>query len=250
MLGDAGIIYRSNDDGKTFDSSTPLWFDAGDAPANVVVTQGRIWKAVTSHRDPTFASAPIDADLMDADSWTIADRSKCPGVKRDVEGVTVLCRDGRVINAAPGKLPDEFRGAGFVYSDGPSRTTHEDTVGVGYGRLPQRGKFSIVYDGESDMYWALSNTFEGQPRNVLGLFSSRDLGSWKLEKEVLRGPSSRFHGFQYPDITIDGDDMVFVSRTAWEDSRGLSSRWHDGNMLTFHRISNFRGGEGVCSVAP
>ena len=103
------------------------------------------------------------------------------------------------------------------------------------------GKFSMLYDKKSDKYWALTNMPGGDPRHTLTLHSSTNLKSWTFEREVLRGPSSKFHGFNYPDMHIDGDDIVFVSRTAWEDASGQPPRWHDGNMFTFHRIPAFRG---------
>lgn len=248
-----GIIYSSADGGASWDDGTLLPFPAGDAPSNVVVSEGRIWKAAGSLDDDgnhgaTLISAPVDADLTDPDSWTAAEGSRRPEWdaqvdevrtvgSRDVEGVTVLHRDGRVMN-----ISNARSGAAIVTSDGPTRTTHDvedDNVD-----LPNRGKFSVVYDEQSDRWWALVNGPNGQPRNVVNLFSSTDLRNWELEREVLWGPSSRFHGFNYPEIEIVGDDMVFVSRTAWEDERGRSDRWHDGNMLTFHRVRDFRDGAG------
>ena len=50
----------------------------------------------------------------------------------------------------------------------------------------------------------------------------------------------RYMAFQYPDPHVHGDDIVFVSRTAWETKMGQANRWHDANMMTFHRIRNFR----------
>ena len=243
-----GIIYQSLDGGRTWGEPTLLPFPAGDAPSNVVVSDGRIWKAAGSldedgNHGATLISAPVDANLMDASSWTAAEGSFNPAWdaridevrtvgSKDVEGITVLLKDDRVANMS------NARGAAIVYSDGYQRTTHNPKTDV--VDLPERGKFSVMYDPETGRYWALTNGPNGQPRNIINLFSSSDLRTWRLEREVLRGPSSRYHGFNYPNMQIDGEDIVFVSRTAWETSRGHNGRWHDGNMLTFHRIEDFR----------
>jgi len=49
------------------------------------------------------------------------------------------------------------------------------------------------------------------------------------------------HGFQYIDWQFDGNDIIAVSRTAFEDERGLPVRQHDANYFLFHRFTNFRG---------
>lgn len=41
---------------------------------------------------------------------------------------------------------------------------------------------------------------------------------------------------QYPDMIIDGDDMLWVQRTAMNNARNF----HDSNYITFHRLENFR----------
>jgi len=59
-------------------------------------------------------------------------------------------------------------------------------------------------------------------------------------KEVISSNNCFFHGFQYTDWEFDGNDIIAVSRTAFPESRGLPIRQHDANMLTFHRIADFR----------
>ncbi|MNF07207.1 hypothetical protein D3C80_2073400 [compost metagenome] len=48
------------------------------------------------------------------------------------------------------------------------------------------------------------------------------------------------HAFQYIDWLFDGNDIVFVSRTAFDDAEGGAKAAHDANYLTFHRIEKFR----------
>src|SRR5262249_29292028 len=53
-------------------------------------------------------------------------------------------------------------------------------------------------------------------------------------------PDHAHHGFHYVDWVFDGDDIVFVSRTAFDDANGGAHTYHDANYLTFHRIERFR----------
>ena len=249
----AGIIYASFDGGANFDNSTLLPFDAGTAPANVVVTDGRIWKAVPGITEKlSLVSAPVDADLLDPASWTVAQGSSNAEGEGTIhlEGVTVLARNGSVIHVAPAELPGSGDGGvALIYSNGPNATTFNSRVGAGggYTELVQHGKFSMVFDAESDRYWSITNTAEARPRHILGLYSSYDFSAWRYHGEVIRGPSSHFNGFQYPDFIVHGDDIVLVSRTAWEDSEGQPPRWHDGNIMSFHRVKDFRSTGSVAA---
>jgi hypothetical protein len=111
-------------------------------------------------------------------------------------------------------------------------------------------KFTIRYDRKSHKYWALSNpalkefsrsaTDPASVRNTLALISSGDLYEWRVEHIVLSNPDPIRHAFQYADWQFDGQDIIAVSRTAFEDDAGGAPRGHDANYLTFHRITNFR----------
>ena len=48
------------------------------------------------------------------------------------------------------------------------------------------------------------------------------------------------HGFQYMDFQFDGNDIIAVSRTAYDDANGGANNQHNANYLTFHRIHDFR----------
>ena len=57
---------------------------------------------------------------------------------------------------------------------------------------------------------------------------------------VLYHPDPARHGFQYVDWLFDGDDLIAVSRTAYDGSLGGARNFHDTNFLTFHRLTHFR----------
>jgi hypothetical protein len=57
---------------------------------------------------------------------------------------------------------------------------------------------------------------------------------------LLHHPDPVKHAFQYPDWLIEGDDLVVLSRTAYDDRLGGAATAHDANYLTFHRFRDFR----------
>jgi len=109
-------------------------------------------------------------------------------------------------------------------------------------------KFSIRYDEKSKRYWTIcnmiskefSNMDAGSVRNKLVIKSSSDLKNWTVHKMLLHHPDVKNHGFQYIDWQFERRDIIFLSRTAWDDESGGAHNFHDANYLTFHRISNFR----------
>ena len=120
-----------------------LLLDAGDSPSTVVVTGNRIWKAVPGWVGATFVSAPVNANLTDEDSWTVAGPGN-DAPSRNLEAVTVRARAGApggVMTAAPAELPSGDAGIiALAYADGPRNTTFNPRMGVGYTPLYQDGK--------------------------------------------------------------------------------------------------------------
>ena len=49
-------------------------------------------------------------------------------------------------------------------------------------------------------------------------------------RQVIEGEDNAIY------LAIDGDDLVIVSRSGDEQARNA----HDGNLVTFHRVRNFR----------
>ena len=109
-------------------------------------------------------------------------------------------------------------------------------------------KFTIRFDPRSRLYWTLVNPVgepfrdrvPGSVRNLLALASSPDLRAWTVRRPIASHPEVARHGFQYPDWLFDGDDLIAVVRTAFDDERGGAHNYHDANYLTFHRIEDFR----------
>ena len=253
------VIRKSTDRGENWttpdDETSGLLIADGlyhCAPVPMLVHNGRIWRA---SEDKTgnegwpeefhafVMSAPVDADLLRADSWTSSNRVRFDSTWVDaddpgwLEGNVVLDPDGRLVNVLRVNDNRGDRGAiAFVSEDGTELTFDPET---GFIDIPGgRAKFTIRWDPESELYWTLSNKQRNPDayRNILVLCTSPDLRNWTVRETILYHPDTENHAFQYIDWLFEGDDLIFVSRTAWDGAY----RAHDANYMTFHRIEDFR----------
>jgi hypothetical protein len=243
------VIRRSNDGGKTWtepkDKRSGLLFEGKYhcAPVPVIVHNGRIWRAfeLAEGLRPQWSalvlSAPENADLLGAANWRMSEKLQhLWSLSQWIEGNMVVAPDGKLVNVLrTGGAPDK---AAIVHvSDDGTKLTHDRE----HDLIPFPGggsKFTIRFDPRTKRYWSIGNKQSDPPagRNVLALTSSADLRSWKVQTILFRHADSKNHAWQYVDWLFDGDDIVAVSRTAWDGSHN----YHDANYLTFHRIANFR----------
>jgi hypothetical protein len=261
------VIRRSVDGGKTW--TDPRDADHGlirtgawhTAPVPVVTHGGRIWRAVEdaesgikwgSRYRARMLSAPLDTDLLKAANWTLSNPLArdaswlMNGFGGWLEGNAVIDPAGNVLNilrVETSRLPEKAALV-RVSADGKSATFDpmKDFIDFPGGAK----KFTIRKDPEGGGYWSLANIAgggTGRPadiRNTLALVHSRDLRAWETRCILLHHPDVAKHGFQYADWQFDGDDLIAVCRTAWDDAEGQAHNKHDANYLTFHRWRNFR----------
>jgi len=102
-------------------------------------------------------------------------------------------------------------------------------------------KFEIHRDPVTGKYLSLvSYLCEEHPdgRNWLALIASDDLIHWEKVLDVwdYRDTPIKDIGFQYIDFFMEGEDILFLSRTAWNGA----ANFHDANYSVFTRIRNFR----------
>lgn len=222
-------------------------------------------------------SAPVDSDLLKASNWTRSNSirfdEKWVNAKRAnwLEGNLVVAPNGKLVDfmrletwlgkgqqyelegAAAGKPRHEVAAVISVSDDG--KTVSFENKPEEYVLFPgAETKFTIRYDSVSQSYWAAVNkityfdkksteTYNGNwhQRNLLALYSSKDLKNWEEKYHIVKWNTGKplntwdVFGFQYADWQFEGDDIVLVSRTSW-----YGARYHDANMMTFHRIKNFR----------
>ncbi|WP_402464029.1 hypothetical protein [Isoptericola aurantiacus] len=267
------VIRRTDDDGRTW--TTPRDERTGllrrgryhGAPTPVVEHAGRIWRAFEDYEGlpgegqwgrsfrAGMLSAPVDADLLDASSWTdtgfvASDPEWLDGtVVGWLEGNAVVTREGEMVDLLRVDVPTPdpcYAALAHVSADGTAISFDPDA-----GFLPMPGaitKFTVRWDAPSERYWSLVNhvpdpatTSVGlRSRNTVQLVSSPDLRRWDLGPVLLHHDDDQVHAFQYVDWVVDGDDILFVSRTAFDDDDGGAKSFHDTNYLTFHRVPRFR----------
>lgn len=258
---------------KPVDSKTGILFADGVngrkplyhcAPMPVVNHNGRLFRAFENLTEflpgmrgyKSFViSIPEHADLLNAANWTKStevayNTSKDPEGSKNttgwIEGNMVVGPDNSLWNIIRVNSTPYFDRAAMikVENDGKKASFNPDD----FIKLPGGiSKFVIRKDPEIPVYWMISNnnTHPEYPsqRSVLSLFYSRDLRTWHHAKTLMQddqnlpvSESLKKTGFQYPDWMFDGDDIIYLSRTAYRGARN----YHDSNRITFGRIVSFR----------
>ena len=113
-------------------------------------------------------------------------------------------------------------------------------------------KFYIKYDEKTNLYWLVSSQARDSmtrieylsedrfnvpcdERDRLVLHFSKNLVDWCFAGLVDQSGYDK-QSRHYASMDIDGNDLIIVSRSGDEDA--ISA--HDGNILTVHRVKNFR----------
>ncbi|MDR3708577.1 MAG: sialidase family protein [Capsulimonadaceae bacterium] len=259
----SAVIRRSDDGGHCWtepkDSATGLLLGDGMyhcAPVPVIAHQGRLVRGMEfMSAPPAWAtgfeafvmSVPSDADLLRADNWTRSNRLARDGAWMGgkfggwLEGNAVVTPQGRLVDILRVESPGLIQKAAVVeLSEDLSHASFDPERG--FFDFPGAGtKFTIRHDSVSGLYWSLVNEARsGTNRNTLALSASRNLRDWSIRSLILSHPDAGYHAFQYVDWQFDGDDIIALSRTAYDDGVGGAHSFHDANFLTFHRITNFR----------
>jgi len=265
------IIRRSLDGGITWtnpvDKKTGLLLEGEyhTAPMPMVVHNGRIWRAIENAKSNTtewgkrysamVISAPLDADLLLSESWTSSNSMPYDSTYLNgkfngwLEGNAVVTPEGNIVDILRVATSEKGRDMAAIVNinkDGTVATFDTETGFMDF--VGGARKFSIRYDEKSGLYWSIANMIgegftdmnAGSIRNTLVLKNSPDLMTWTVKKVLLYHPDVNKHGFQYVDWQFDSRDIIFLSRTAYDDDFGGANNFHDANWLTFHRIKNFR----------
>lgn len=263
------VIRRSSDAGFTWteprNSQSGLLLADGKyhcAPVPVVAHNGRIWRAFEDVMGPgvwprnfrsLVMSIPIGADPLMATNWVMSNHlEQDPGWLGGafggwLEGNVVVTPAGDIANVLRvdrRQLP-ESAALAFVSNNGQTIDFDPKT---GFIDFPGGCKKFCIRRDLTGEYWALSNFIPDRQkggnvertRNTLALLHSQNLRRWEIWSILLSHPDRERHAFQYPDFLIDGDDMIALLRTAFDDEEGGAHSAHDANYITFHRWKNFR----------
>ena len=260
-------IGRSDDEGRTWTRPSILapgaiFLSRGfhRNPVPIVRHNGRIWTTTefgswgTKCHAAGLMSAPEDSDLLDPASWTFSDfltfDSTDFGAPTDclggIEGNLYFSPEGRLFVLY--RLATPSRGGCT-----PQLLTEGDPENPGKMLRPVKlleppfgsnSKAFIQYDGSTGMYLCIANEpteekyYARSQRTVISLFSSPDGISWTLRHRIFdyRKEDPERVGLQYPAWAFDGDDLLLVTRVAYNNAENF----HNSNCITFHRIKNYK----------
>jgi len=263
------VIRRSTDGGFTWthptDSKSGLLSTTPEyhcAPMPVLEHRGYLYRAF-EHRSPgegwgtNFTSgvfrAKVGADLLDARSWEMSTYIRSDGkwnngdMRAWLEGNMTVDPHGRIVNVLRAQTVSSQEKAAIT-SLNPMTMQCAFYPESGFVSFPGGAKkFCIRRHPRAGIYYTISSavfpddnpTDAGSMRNCAVLMQSQDLQAWEIIRVVQYHPDVEHCGFQYIEWQYDGDDIVYVSRTAFHDGYLPAKRAHDANFLTFHRIDNF-----------
>ena len=274
------LITRSDDNGETWSEPSvlcpePRWHqsctpvDIHDGKVTLVyekwVSDGHPWPGV----GPVLMQAKVDDDLTEASSWKFSDlynpdedmeASRPSGIPLTDPGKAGILETNVIrvydennpfydpsgksvvlmMRASVG-IPDiGVMMKGVEKPDGSLAVEKLTKNGreMYFAHIPGADlKFYVVYDPESHLYWLLHSQMDGRMnyRRRLALSYSPDLLKWTFAGLVAVGPADNA-ARHYASMIIHGDDLFIVSRSG--DERARNS--HDGNLVTFHRVKDFR----------
>lgn len=257
------------------DSKSGLLFKGGPfreapnyhcAPVPILIKDGRLYRAFEDC-DPCvwgpgfrslIVSADEGADLLDVSNWAMSNKlSYDPAwTPRDwpeleapgwLEGNVVEAPNGETWNLLRFNSAPVVDKVAIVKVEEEGRRVSFDPA-TGFIDFPGgMSKFTIRRDPDTALYLTLSNnnTDPAWPnqRNVLSLHVSEDLVHWEHKATLMQDDSDLSHedsirltGFQYADWQFDGDDLIYLTRTAYDGA----NNFHDANRITFHKLKGFR----------
>ena len=264
------LIGASRDGGKTFTEPTVLLRGSNGKSGNtgihknpqpVVEYHGRIYETLEwgswgkGFHAPMVMSADAESDLLDPASWSFSEplryNENWEGLPKgnsngNIEGTLTVAPDGKLYNIMRYDMTHLTPNYGLVIrylvdAEHPEAPLQFDRA------IPfpaNHSKFEIKRDEKSGYYYTICDRITSSEssahRTLLSLMRSRDTLSWELVTDLLdyrkEDPTGKQIGFQYVDFLIEGDDILFVCRTAFNNANS----YHNSNYITFHRINGFR----------
>lgn len=224
----------------------------------VISYKGRLWTGIDfgswklgGHAN-TLLSINEDDDLLVPENWVCPEFVKYnPEWEGTVKGEVRGCLEGNAVVAPDGTICNFLRyqiekctpnhGKALILkgdADHPEKQLEFWRVVDFNSAL---SKFNVIKDDKTGNYISIAskvtNAETPKQRNVLVLLYSKDLINWNEAKVLLDYSSMPPEkvGFQYVDFIIEGEDILYLSRTAFNNA----DTYHNSNYITFHRIENY-----------
>ncbi len=262
------LIGKSTDEGRTYcaptvirrGSCSPKAAGNHKAPQNILEYNGRLYTSCEwgawheGYHAAAILSCDANADLLDADNWSMTEPVKLDPAWEGVEpGVSNGCMEGTVVISPEGKLLSIMRydmsgsevkyGKALAYEIDTENTSAPITYLKPVKMDGNHSKFIILKDEVSGDYYSIISRLTSKEacndRRLLSLVRSKNLEEFELVCDLYdfrSRASASEEGMQYVDFFIEGDDIIYLSRTAMNGCRNF----HDANYSTFHRIKDFR----------
>ena len=267
------LIGESRDEGKTWSKPVRLFVGSSSnkaagwqrTPMPITRYNHRLWVSVDygawseGGHSVGVLSIDEDDDLLVSENWSCTELIRCdpnwkgaplakkPGILQGslLEGSVVVTPENRLMNimriGLVGCIPDHGVACAFDVdgNDPDAPMTFHSFISLPSG---SNSKTHILYDETSANYIAIGNVCVDPKtpwqRNVLALQYSRDLKNWKIARLLLdyRTENANDVGFQYIYFIIDGEDILYLSRTSLNGARNF----HDANYSMMHRLRDFR----------
>ncbi len=259
------LISKSLDGGKTFGSPVTLLRGSNGKngnsgvhknPQNILIHNGRLYTTIEwgswENKEYCHAAMVISCstndDLLVAENWSFTEPrtfdkfneelKDAPKCMMTIEGTVVLSLENKLLNV----MRFGVKGKAIAYE---IDTQNPEAQLSFYRTIPfpaHMSKFMIKYDEISKKYYSIATRIYDwdhmTTRNLLSLMVSSDLYNWEVATDLLdyRNEDAQKVGFQYVDFEFDGNDIIFLCRTAINNANSF----HDSNYQTFHRIKDFR----------
>lgn len=259
------LIGKSTDGGRTFGAPVTLLRGSNGKngntgvhknPQNIVHYKGRIYETLEwgAWANQEYGHAAMvmsceeEDDLLVPENWSFTEPvrferfapelSELPDATMTIEGTLVVDQEGRLLNI----MRFGQYGQALVYQV----NTKDPEAPLEYLRCMEfpanYSKFMIKYDEGSKRYYTVADRLydpgKKSARNLLSLMCSEDLKQWRVVCDLydFRAEDHRKVGLQYVDFSIEGNDLIYLCRTAMNGA----NNFHDSNYSTFHRIRNYR----------